>query len=53
MNATMRASLWKQFGASIDMLENAITLHIPRKPLIKKSAVPLAIGCSVLFSNNR
>ena len=26
MNATMRASLWKQFGASIDMLENAITL---------------------------
>jgi DinB superfamily len=26
MNATNRESLWKQFGASIDMLENAITL---------------------------
>lgn len=26
MTATIRESLWKQFGASIDMLENAITL---------------------------
>src|SRR5438045_3049323 len=26
MNAAFRESLWKQFGASIDMLENAIKL---------------------------
>lgn len=26
MNTTIRESLWKQFGASIDMLENAINL---------------------------
>jgi hypothetical protein len=26
MNNTLKESLWKQFGASIDMLENAITL---------------------------
>jgi hypothetical protein len=26
MNATIKESLWKQFGASIDMLENAINL---------------------------
>mgnify|MGYP000846837217 FL=1 len=28
MNPTLKASLWKQFGASIDMLENAIK-HCP------------------------
>ena len=29
METTLRTALWWQFGAAIDMLENALVAHIP------------------------